>query len=858
MAPQAETTQEATFYSPWPLFGRRFSSQLDEGRHNFEALHPLVRAAGLDDDNVATALKNQAVQSWEIGEDGFHNKYRMFWDKDNDTFRIQENSGTTGVPSWVDKLIIDSSGGISGDFYISSNLTVSETGSSPVSAAGVLTLFLNREHFYLTKNTQGQPIVNALAVSGGGGGGVTDHGALTGLDPDDDHAQYLLASAAGGRAAFATNWTDLTDAGSTTLHTHDHGDLGGLADDDHTQYLLINGTRAMTGDLLMGGKDVLNAAAGLFNDKVVAEAFYTSTLSIHSTPISAVIESNLSINSEAANAINFTAGTSIGFTATDDIDITSITGEVFLNSSTKIVLSASSGIKEDVVVGRDGLSVLDKVKAEAFYIPGGEVVHFVTATGGTTPEFRKPGLKFNRSDFYLSPDSFGNPVVNLAGSPPISRILLSQSIAQSFAINTADEIDNLQTVISVGNWTHNGTLVTIPSGINAVRVIGQIEWEENVTGVRVIRIGVNSEQTIDGVQWSTAIRPSAVVAGGISNSAIIQATSGILDVSPGDTISIFGVQDSGTLNTVAAGLTLLYIEEVRVTSGGGGVTDHGLLSGLTADDHTQYLLVNGTRAMTGDLNMGGFDLLNASAGVFNDKVVAEAFYLIPGGDVFAYGFNRDNFYVSSSKATPGKKVVNLIAPSTGTALTIADQAAPTFTNTSKITFDSNFYLTPDTTGQPIVNFINNYSAVLISQTGFQTLTQGVSTVLAFGQTVYNIGNWGVNLGAGEITVPAGVTHVRVFACTRTDVPTQAGTISNSIRLNGSTTPPGQGRGSAIYHFSIGANFSAPSIQTWTPLWRVVAGDVISVLVFHTISATTINTDFVNNSTFLSVEGYNYG
>jgi len=36
----------------------------------------------------------------------------------------------------------------------------------------------------------------------------------------------------------------------------------------------------------------------------------------------------------------------------------------------------------------------------------------------------------------------------------------------------------------------------------------------------------------------------------------------------------------------------------------GEATTHGLLSGLSSDDHLQYLLVSGTRAMTGDLNMG--------------------------------------------------------------------------------------------------------------------------------------------------------------------------------------------------------------------------------------------------------------
>ena len=37
------------------------------------------------------------------------------------------------------------------------------------------------------------------------------------------------------------------------------------------------------------------------------------------------------------------------------------------------------------------------------------------------------------------------------------------------------------------------------------------------------------------------------------------------------------------------------------------ITDHGALEGLNDDDHVQYLLINGSRAMTGDLSLGGDD-----------------------------------------------------------------------------------------------------------------------------------------------------------------------------------------------------------------------------------------------------------
>jgi len=49
-----------------------------------------------------------------------------------------------------------------------------------------------------------------------------DHGSIQGLG-DDDHSLYLLASDATNRATFAANWTDLTDSGETSLHSHAGG-----------------------------------------------------------------------------------------------------------------------------------------------------------------------------------------------------------------------------------------------------------------------------------------------------------------------------------------------------------------------------------------------------------------------------------------------------------------------------------------------------------------------------------------------------------------------------------------------------------------------------------------------------------
>jgi len=100
-----------------------------------------------------------------------------------------------------------------------------------------------------------------------------DHGTLLGLS-DDDHSIYLLASGATDRATFAAGWTDLTDAGATTLHKHDHGGQDGLADDDHTQYALLTGR---------GGQELLDTELRDHSETQTTGTISTNTLAVDYT-----------------------------------------------------------------------------------------------------------------------------------------------------------------------------------------------------------------------------------------------------------------------------------------------------------------------------------------------------------------------------------------------------------------------------------------------------------------------------------------------------------------------------------------------------------------------------------------------
>jgi hypothetical protein len=69
---------------------------------------------------------------------------------------------------------------------------------------------------------------------------------------------------------------------------------------------------------------------------------------------------------------------------------------------------------------------------------------------------------------------------------------------------------------------------------------------------------------------------------------------------------------------------IIQIEDIRPTVGfrAGGVNAssvHGNLLGLTSDDHLQYLLVDGGRAMSGNLDMGGNNI--TSAGTINSVTI---------------------------------------------------------------------------------------------------------------------------------------------------------------------------------------------------------------------------------------------
>jgi hypothetical protein len=84
---------------------------------------------------------------------------------------------------------------------------------------------------------------------------------------------------------------------------------------------------------------------------------------------------------------------------------------------------------------------------------------------------------------------------------------------------------------------------------------------------------------------------------------------------PNPSLRIFGLPlQSGASPTSGQVLAFDGSAWTPTTPAGGGVADHGTLTGLTDDDHPQYLLADGVRPLAGNLNAGGNRITGLGAG----------------------------------------------------------------------------------------------------------------------------------------------------------------------------------------------------------------------------------------------------
>jgi hypothetical protein len=192
--------------------------------------------------------------------------------------------------------------------------------------------------------------------------------------------------------------------------------------------------------------------------------------------------------------------------------------------------------------------------------------------------------------------------LKLTGSPGTTRTITAPAVTKHYIVwNASDSTVEIE--------VSGGTAASIPSG-ERVWVFSD--------GTDFYRVGVSTEtaETINGL-WTLANGVNI----GNADTTLTRASAGDINVE-GNIIYRAGgtdvpVADGGTgASTATAALNNLLPSQsgnsgkVLQTNGTNaswetstGVTDHGALTGLSDDDHTQYVLVAGTRSMTGNLTI---------------------------------------------------------------------------------------------------------------------------------------------------------------------------------------------------------------------------------------------------------------
>lgn len=464
------------------------------------------------------------------------------------------------------------------------------------------------------------------------GGGV-DHGALTGLG-DDDHTQYLLAS---GTRALTADWdagsfeiraktlesdvatgtAPLTIASTTKVanlnadllddqtgsYYLDHGNHTGLLDDDHTQYVLRSqwkqngfvskddvtiswddGTRTLS--VTKTGASFVYFEAGVAYTKTTVQTkqiddteglwvfyFDGATLTAANNPSGADIEHVIE---------NHTIVAYVYWDATNN------DGRLFaephgsnMSPSTHHYLHDVLGAQYDtgmalgdILADEDGSSNTHaqfSTEAGTFYDE--DVKHTTELTAAAT------GLEiyyFNGSDLRWTTNAGYSFITYSGGS---GRIAYNNS-------GTQTEVDNTKFVLA-HVFASN---IKDDDGTNyrLIAVQGQAQYAT----LALARTGADTEifNLITGDLPMQELVPVATVIFQTADAYTNGVNARIRSTDTGDD----------------------YIDwRTSLGSGVGGSTttnDHGLLSGLADDDHTQYILASGSRALTADWDAGSFEI----------------------------------------------------------------------------------------------------------------------------------------------------------------------------------------------------------------------------------------------------------
>lgn len=488
-------------------------------------------------------------------------------------------------------------------------------------------------------------------------GVATDHGSLVGLG-DDDHPQYSLvdgtrsftgtvggvAPVAGADLTTKTYVDNLVNASGAILS--DHGNLTGLADDDHTQYVLADGTRSMT--------KLEVTTSGIFGGDIRTDGtiFYNEANWTGGHVIQVPLDGDIQTYVDAAEA-----GDTLMLASGNYI----ITSTITVNKQLNIVGQGNAGFTTAPVTAGHGTLISSSTAAiVAFQLSHDNIriAHLsINLTGagskGVNTANNLTGLVFTNIDIIVLCSGWAQGFTIL-GSNVVMRDL-------TFYVTSTDDG-------ATGVWYLNDGSTTQDAIVDCWNVTGTTQgsllfaWAfycQNVDSAQTITLNLSNSvcRVPAGSAWDAAVVSTSV----ITNNSIINAYMCTFDGADYDAyqtgtnqLNIGGsvLANNSTFGTITYRAALAAGTGVfggTTTVSGGGITDSGGALSVSNNTITDVLPpVLGTDAAnkdyvdavstsgilnyvpytgaTSDVNLGSQDLLTAGSGVFGGNLYVGGSY----------------------------------------------------------------------------------------------------------------------------------------------------------------------------------------------------------------------------------------
>jgi len=303
--------------------------------------------------------------------------------------------------------------------------------------------------------------------------------------------------------------------------------------------------------------------------------------------------------------------------------------------------------------------------------------------------------------------------------------------------------------LNAGTWqqtevgNNNYVLAHVFTFNDSTRKFGVIQGENSYATIPLARDGAETEIlaiTLDGLPG-----PEIKFLG-----TLIYQTA--------DAYNVVTNPSKSRIRTTGTGDDYVDLRDFGVTRGGvsGTLTDHGALTGLSDDDHTQYLLADGTRALAGAWDMGGQATTNVN--IDSGVITGITDLLVADGGTGVSTLADHGILLGSDAAA----ITATAAPTNGQLLigsTGVDPVLGTLTDGSGITITEGAGTITVAMTDPVT--------VAIGGTGAQTLTDGgillgsgTGAITATAQPTNGqllIGSTGVDPVLGTLTDGSGIT-----------------------------------------------------------------------------------------------------